>query len=219
MTIMLPELQLKRWLFTFFIMLGLFLFSFSLFAEQKDVTVTVETTVDPYLTLILESTAYQISPNGDEISSKQIPPGSLYFGDRVEGSALESSKSEHPFSTPYKTVVKVSVIDNSKPFVLKILFVPTENQKSLLELKTQDGKDCALQVKTSATSETKFPKYIEALNVWTPFPLTGEMFLYDTQNEVSSDQFAVTFALRNLYSNTLAAPYGGKVMWILSSTM
>jgi hypothetical protein len=184
------------------------------------VTVAVETTVDPYLTLNLESTAVQVSPQGDELSSKALTsPGSLYFGERFETQINEPPNTEHPFSTSYKTVVTVTVINNSKPFLLKLLFIPVENQKSLLDLKMADTYDSALNVKTAATQKTKFAKNIEALNVWTPYPATGEFILYDSKNEVSSDQFTVSFALKRLYTNTPASQYSGKIMWIVSSTM
>ncbi|MBN2144998.1 MAG: hypothetical protein JW774_10275 [Candidatus Aureabacteria bacterium] len=213
---MLEKSHIGKRLLQFFTILSL-LYPGLIFAEQKEVTVPVETVVDSYLTLLLESTAVQINQNGEEISTRQLAPGSIYFGEVFGQQADKPSLPNCPFSCSFITNVKVNIINNSKPFILKLLFAPVEDQKTLLELKMADTDKSALNIKTSATELTKFAKHLESLNIWTPFPEIGEFILYDSKQEVISDEFTVTFAIKNLYSNTQSAAYSGKFIWILSS--
>lgn len=205
------------------------IFTNGLFAVEQKVSVPVQVAVDPYLTLILDSRAVDIPEPGKSLT---ITAGSLYFG-AMNIELLKAFRDvkkvfydtpNYYYGTDYRTETVVQVINNSKPFELKINLIPEEGSLSVLELKTLAKKaempTNALYVKLGAIKDkTKFPKNFCYPNDWISFPATAEMILYRSHDEVVSDIFLVSFAILNLSPSTQAGKYGGKILWKVYPTM
>ena len=214
--------------------MGILLFAFQAVASEQKLTVQAKVTVDPYLTVILDSKAVKIEADGNESEVRDITAGSLFFGNfnpqlltlGNQAKKLAYTPEGNYFSTEFITRTAVNIINNSKAFELHVSIVPDENG-SILDLKRirkPDSKDareiCSLSLMaTSIKDVTKHANHLVNPGKWLPFQDSGEMIVYDSRGEVVTDSFFVSFAVLDLYPNTLAGHYGGKILWNVIPTL
>ncbi len=191
-------------------------------ADQDEIRVPVEVSVDPYFQLLLESESVRIGPDGHDAEKQNISAGSLSFGTeigRMEGKMASPVPEVDGglFSTTHKTVTHVTVLNNQEPFELRISVLPEGTFHSLVEMKSTDQKG-SLRIKVDAEEKTKHPEYLVQKGSWVDFGLDGNLMVYNS-HETVSDSFTVSFAIIDLDPKTKASQYGGRVLWTLSSTL
>ncbi len=189
-------------------------------ADQDEIRVPVEVSVDPYFQLLLESESVRIAPDGHDAESHPIPAGAIAVGFEVgkkERSIAVPESDGGFFSTTHKTRTHVSVLNNTKPFELRISILPEGASRSLVEMKSTDQK-CAFRIKVDANKKTKHPEYLVRSGSWVDFGLDGNLLIYNSHH-VTSDTFDVSFAIIDLDPQTKADQYGGHVLWTLSPTL
>ena len=182
----------------------------------------VEVSVDPYFQLLLDSESVRIGPDGQDGASQVISAGSISLGSEI-GRMEDAMAPPVPeadgglFSTTHKTRTRVTVLNNVKPFELRISVLPEGTSQSLAELKSTDQRG-AFRIKVDADEKTKHPEYLVQSGAWVDFGLDGNLSIYKS-HETVSDTFNVSFAIIDLDPKTKATQYGGRVLWSLSSAL
>ena len=206
--------------------------------------VPVKVTIDQYLTLILDSMALKVNEEDSGPPSLEIPGGSLYLGqinsniyfnigkkekekEKRNRSGLKDKKEEQKndeemmYGTNYETQTRVKIVNNSRPFVLKIRMEYGADEKFILDLKTKEknpeNKKCALYIKVSSIQDkTCHPEFLIKPGQWISYPEDAEdLAIYDSGDEIAGDEFMVTFAIFNPDPDNIAGKYGGIILWNL----
>lgn len=193
-------------------------FSGFLFAEKDEITIPAKVTVDPYVQLLLTSSAFEIDIVGNPIDKavKELTPGSLFFGSMFKAKKHELTKSHYSYNYISKTDVKI--INNSKPFQLILSIVPTDKTGFIIDLETLD-KTKALHIKTLQSDSTGCSNNIHYLNSWKDFSNNREIVIYSSNGEIISDSFSVLFSIMNLDPQTVAGTFSGRIIWTLTTKL
>jgi hypothetical protein len=226
--------QNLRWVNYFLIAILCICVQKSLLADQEEIRVPVEVSVDPYFELLLESESVRLDPDGNDAETTPIPPGSISFGSEISNNPDKTrqpvpetdggfttgrfgSAERTSFSTTHKTRTQVSVLNNVKPFELSISVLSEGASHSLLEMKSTDQKS-AVRIKVDSNEKTKHPEYLVRSGSWVDFGLDGKLLIYRS-HKTTSDIFTVSFAIIDLDPKTKADQYGGRILWTLSAVL